>query len=383
VIGQIVHFMFMALPAAERMRISKARFQKFRETFYRETRLDIEAQKGLRNRETLLERLKKFEDRYRSRRQLIWPVFHAISARMAKGDSFAAAMRPYIPNDEFTLLSVATTSAEKDAVRRGLELAEMAASAKRVLSNTTSAQLAYPVFLLVFMYGFCMLFGGYIFPEVLEIRPLDQWTTLGQWLYRFDTLCYDNWWLTGLGVSMLVVAYFYTLKRWTGPLRNRIDDAPLMWRNRRDLRAALLIVSFAGLFDSNLTLRASIDRLTETADPWMRWHLSRMGRRLTRTPHQPMRALDTGIFSIEIVDTITDAAGRDRFVQAIKHLGRASLDTVVEKVRTSAKIAHRVLLVLALLSFAVFGVGSYITTGAASFLNLQAVVSAAPNNKIN
>ena len=223
---------------------------------------------------------------------------------------------------------------------RGFELAEMAAKAKRVLSSTTSVQMAYPALLLVYMYGYCMLFGGVIFPQVLDVRPLDQWPDLGRLLYHVDTFCYEYWWLTLTAIIGLVLAYFSSLKRWAGPLRDRFDRMPLLWRNRRDLRAALLIVSLAGLFDSNLTLRAALDRLLKTADPWLRWHLKIMDRRLTARSDEPMRALDTGIFSVTIVDTITDAAGRDQFEAAIKSLGRESLDRVVEAVKRNARMTH-------------------------------------------
>ena len=356
----------MILPAKERMRVAKWRFQKVRESFYRETRLDIVAKKGVRNRETMLERLTKLEKRSRSRKTLVWPAYQAIARRMQEGDNFAKAMKPFIPVDEYGLLELAGASTREDAAARGLDLAGMAAGAKRVLSETTSMQMAYPAFLLVYLYCFCMLFGGAVFPGVAEVRPVDQWPAAGQVLYAIDTYCYQYWWLTGSVVGTLVYLYFSTLRRWVGHVRNRFDSMPLMWRNRRDLRAALLIVSLSGLFDSGLTLRAALNRLTKTADPWLRWHLNRMGRRLTVTPHEPMRALDTGIFSEMIVDKITDASGRDQFVQAIKDLGRESLSRVVESVRRNAKITHYVLLGVAAGAFLILGVGSYAMTGATS-----------------
>ncbi|MFM0386948.1 type II secretion system protein [Paraburkholderia dipogonis] len=357
----------MMLPHRERLRIATLSFRKMRESFYRETRLDVVASKGLRNRETLLERLTVLEKRHRGRKAFVWPVFHAIARSMQRGDDFAASMRPFIPNDEYALLELAAAATHKDAAVRGLELAEMAANAKRILSSTTSTQMAYPAFVIVYLYGFCMMFGGEIFPSVLDVKPIEQWLPFGRFLYAVDTFCYQYWWLTGAIVAGAVFGYFWTMRRWTGELRNRLDSAPLMWRNRRDLRAALLIVSLSGLFDSGLTLRAALDRLTKSADPWMKWHLNRMSRRLTVSPHEPMRALNTGIFSDEVIDTIADAAGRDQFIQAIKDLGRDSLSRVVEAVRRKAKITHYVLLGIAAAGFLIFGVGSYVATGAASF----------------
>lgn len=360
-----IYSVFMMLPVAQRLRIATWRFQKVRERFYRETRLDVAA-KGLRNRETLLERVTVLEKRHRARRSLAWPAFQAIGKRMREGDSFAAALKRFVPADEYALLDLAATSTRQDAAVRGLQLAEMSANAKRVLAGTTSMEMAYPAFLLIYLYGFCVLFGGAVFPQAAENRPVDQWPTLGQWLYAFDTFCYEYWWLTASVVATLVYAYFATLRRWAGEFRNRLDRSPLMWRNRRDLRAALLIVSLSGLFDSGLTLRAALDRLEKGADPWLRWHLRRMSRRLTATPEQPMRALDTGIFSDMVVDTIADAAGRDQFIDAIKELGRDSLSRVVEAVRLNARITHYVLLGVAVAAFLGLGVGSYLMTGAAS-----------------
>jgi len=366
VIRGLVYALFMLLPQKERMRVATWRFSKLRENLYRETRLDVAA-KGLRNRETLLERLTTLEKRHRSRKGLAWPVFHAIARRMVAGDNFASAMRPFIPGDEYALLEIAGASTQQDAAVRGLELAEMAANAKGVLATTTSLQMAYPALLIVYMYLYAMLFGGTIFPAVADTKPVSEWSPFAQALYAFDSFAYHYWWLSGSVVVGLVFGYFHSLKRWTGHFRNQVDAMPLMWRNRRDLRAALLIVSLAGLFDSNLTLRASLDRLTKTADPWLKWHLNRMGRRLTQHPDQTMRALDTGIFSETVMDTIADAAGRDQFVQAIKSLGRNSLDRVVATVRRNARITHYVLLGFAVALFFVFGIGSYVATGAVSF----------------
>ncbi|TDA45587.1 type II secretion system protein [Burkholderia pyrrocinia] len=365
-IKSFVFAIFKMLPPKERLRVSTWRFRAMREMFYRETRLDV-AKKGLRNSETLLERLDTLEKRHRKRKNLSWLAFQKIAQRMRAGDDFATAIKPFIPNDEFVLLELASQSPRDDAAIRGLELAEMAAHAKGVLSTTTSMQMAYPAFLLVYLYGFCVLFGSEILPAMLDVKPLEKWSAFGRFVYAFDTFCADYWWLTSSVVVGLILGYFQTLKRWTGQFRNKVDAMPLMWRNRRDLRAALLIVSLAGLFDSGLTLRAALDKLAKSADPWMRWHNRQMSERLTANPDMPMRALDTGIFSEMTIDILTDAAGRDQFVESVKSLGQSSLDRVVESVRRNAKVTHYVLLAGAVLAFLVFGLGSYFATAAVGF----------------
>jgi type II secretory pathway component PulF len=363
VIGSLFYSTLMRLPYKERMTVAKWRFQKAREDFYKESRLDIEATKGVRNRETLMERLSVLEQRARSRRQIVWLVYRAIGERLGKGEGLALSMKPFIPLEEYALLDLAETSTKDDAARRGFELCEMTASARRILSTTTSAQMAYPVILLGYMYALCALFGGLIYPQVIDVMPLERWSAGGRLLYAIDTYCADWWWLNLSLIGAIGASYFYGLKRWAGPLRNRLDNAPLMWRNRRDLRAALLIVSLSGLFDSGLTLSAALERVKRNADPWLRWHVTRMQRRLSAKPEEPMRALETGIFSQLVVDRIADAERRDNFVDAIKSLGRGSLESVVEAVRRNAKITHYVLLGIAAGLFIALGVGSYAVTG--------------------
>ncbi|WP_332309149.1 hypothetical protein [Candidatus Burkholderia verschuerenii] len=207
------------LPLRQQLAVARIRFQKVREDFYRETRLDIAA-KGLRNTETLFDRLETYEKRSRSRGRIEWQVFARIRETMQCGENFAIAIKPFVPGDEYALLDIADESSREDAVVRGFELAEMAAKAKRVLSATTSVQMAYPALLLVYMYAFCMLFGGVIFPQVLDVRPLDQWPDFGQLLYHVDTFCFEYWWLTLTVLIGLVLAYFASLKRWAGPLRS-------------------------------------------------------------------------------------------------------------------------------------------------------------------
>ncbi|WP_321817931.1 MULTISPECIES: type II secretion system protein [unclassified Paraburkholderia] len=367
----------MRLPRAERMKLARWRFQKVRETFYRESRLDIEQSTGLRNRETLIERLQVLKKRARDRGQIVWLAYDEMEERMRHGDGLALAIKSFVPLDEYALLDLAFTSDKDDAARRGFELCEMAASAKRVLSSTTALQTAYPMVLLGYMYGLAMLFGGMVYPQVLEVRPLDEWMSSGRLLYAIDTYCYDY---CLLNISLLaagITSYYYGLKRWTGTLRNRVDAAPLMWRNRRDLRAALLIVSLSGLLDSGLTLSAALKRIGRHSDPWLRWHVEVMERRLKEHPEQPMRAFASGIFSEEVVDRIADAERRDNFVDAIKSLGRSSLDRVVEAVCRNARVTHYVLLGVAAALFIGVGVGSYVVTGVTSF---QGALNASSGN---
>lgn len=90
-IGRLFYRCCMRLPHAERMKAATWRFQKVRETFYRESRLDIEQTTGLRNRETLIERLQVLKKRARDRGQIVWLAYDEMETRMRGGDGLALA----------------------------------------------------------------------------------------------------------------------------------------------------------------------------------------------------------------------------------------------------------------------------------------------------
>lgn len=354
--------LFGWLPVAWQLMLAKWRFSYVRGDFYRETRLDV-AKHGLRNSETLKDRVQTHLKRAQARNHWTWPVYAGMAASLKRGDNFAAAMKPFIPNDEYTLLDLSRTSSRKDAVRQGFELAEVSAAAKAVLKGAVSAQVSYPAILMIAVFMYSMLFGGAVFPDVVDLKPVSEWPVLGQTLYAIDTFNFRHYVLVGIGVVLCIVAYFKTLDTWTGKLRTQIDAIPFLYRNHRDLRAAILLVSLAALFTTGLTFRQAIAKLQATADPWLHWHLSEMSNRLSAHPDKPMEALSTGLFSQLIIDKISDAAGRDQFEEAITSLGNSALARIVETVQANAKRVHLILLGMTGMLFLFICLGSYAATG--------------------
>ena len=84
------------LPERQQLVVARWRFQKVREDFYRETRLDIAA-KGLRNTETLFDRLETYEKRSRSRGKLEWRVFARVRETMQRGRELRACNQAVHP----------------------------------------------------------------------------------------------------------------------------------------------------------------------------------------------------------------------------------------------------------------------------------------------
>jgi len=352
-------------PPSIQIKLARRSFQKIREDFYRETRRDI-AKLGLRNSETLITRVEKHMNRSKERGLWTWPVFSMMLMRLKTGDDVAATMKPFIPTDEYTLLDISRDSQKKDAVERGFALAEASAASKAILKNAVSLEVSYPVLILCSVFLYSMLFGGAVFPEVVDVKPVDTWPAFGQMLYAIDTFNYRHWFVIACIVVGAVIGYYKTIEIWSGPIRTKVDAIPLLYRNNRDVKAAQLLIALAALFESGLNFRQALARLLQTADPWLAWHLRQMGDRLTAEPDLPMAAFATGLFSTMVIDKVTDAAGRDQFEEAVMDLGTKSLTEIVDAVKKNAKTVHLYLLGIAGLTFIVIGLGSYIATGLAA-----------------
>ena len=368
----MLKFIFSRLPYTWQFEIAKQRFKAGRIDFYRETRLDI-AKHGMRNKETLVARVNKHLARTKARGESTSLAFSSISNRLRAGDNVAAALRQFIPQDEYTLLDISRLSSKKDAVEHGFALAEVAAISKRILRDAVSLEVSYPLLIMLAVFGCSMLFGGELFPDASEALPVDQWPLAGQILYAIDTFNFKHWVLISTALIGLAFVYFKTLQTWSGVIRTKWDAIPFLYRNNRDLRAAQLIVSFAALFESGLTFRQAIRRLLRTSDPWLSWHLREMDRRLTAEPHRPMAAFDTGLFSTLIVDKVSDAAGRDQFEEAITELGTQSLKEIVEAVQRNAKRVSYFLLGFAGLFFILIAIGSYLAIGFVTITGYSAI----------
>jgi hypothetical protein len=347
--------LFSPITDAWRNRIGRWKFKRNRVEFYEELRLDLEA-KGLRPAQTLIRRLQTLTTRDRSRKGKVWRIYQLMISKLTHGESLHATIRPFIPQDEYQLIEIADTRGQNGVVR-GLELAAMAAESKTKLSGIVNAQVAYPIVVFIGAYILSVLYGGLLYPMLIGTFPLQNWSGFGYAVYSLSTFDAQYWWLSGSVVAALTAFYFWSVRNWRGRLRAKVDALPWLYRNRRDLRASLLLISMAGLFASGMSFQRTLDRLAKAADPWMRWHLDMMRDRLRMMPDKPLRAIDTGLFTDRIMDKIVDAASRDQFEMAIMNLGHDSIERVIAMVRKNAYVTGIVMMLFATLFLGIVGVG--------------------------
>ncbi|MFA0921453.1 Type II secretory pathway, component PulF [Pseudomonas coronafaciens pv. garcae] len=283
------------------------------------------------------ERLAKMAARARQRRTG-WAPLYEHWLRKMKRLTFAHALQHTVPDYEVMVL----TAAEEDG--RMEDAMDYLAKSLRLSAKISSAyfsSLVSPVLASVTILVFFLSYALIIAPQNLETLPLEKWPTLSRLLYAFSQGLVDGGML--LVVAVLAVGWLVAWSRanWKGSLRSIVDRVPLLpWRGYRERQANNFLVSLAILLQSNnYGPKESFERMRSFAGPWLNSHLRAMLARLGKTPDEPARALDTGLFPVHMMDRIEDYAERRDFTKALLILAFDHADRQVQRAERQAMIS--------------------------------------------
>lgn len=306
--------------------------------------LYYELSASLRERVPLVNSLRKYEMRARMRGSAAALAYLEMLRGLQSG-SVSAALAQVATPLERTLMD-ATQSAGDQLMADGfLYMAQTVEKVNRMRSTLIKA-LTYPTFLLVLFSVMLAGFSWLAVPVLEELLPPSRWPPLGQVLYAISRF------VTGYSVYLLSVllgllAFFvWSLDRWTGEWRLRLDDY-FPYNLYRDFAGSLLLVSLASMMRSGISLRTALDRAQSFAAPWMRWHIRKIMRNLAR-PNTPYfgHAFQTGVLNRDMADKVQDASERRDPVEAFIRTGSASIDQMVGVIEKRAQMLNTAMILV-------------------------------------
>ena len=137
-----------------------------------------------------------------------------------------------------------------------------------------------------------------------------------------------------------IAAMLWSLPRWRGPFRLRVEGWPV-YGLYRDFQSGMLFSSMAMMLKTGETLQGSIDDVTQRASPWMRWHLGRVLDALEENPTATLDAFRRGLLSSHL---LSRAATLNRssasFSDVLIQLGTSEGERVLARVKRAAVIAN-------------------------------------------
>jgi type II secretory pathway component PulF len=288
--------------------------------------------------------LRKYEARARQRKQISAPLYLHILKRMQSG-SLSEALKGVAADSELIMLDAVQASGDA-ALSSGLKFLSSTVEKIDHLKAIARKAVVYPVVMIIVFYGMLYGFAAHVVPVLSNILPPEKWPFLGKLLYATSTTIqsYGHYIFAGFVATALL--FVYSLPRWTGAVRRRLDPYP-PWVLYRDFSGAMLIVSLSTLMRSGVSLRSSLERALRYSSPWLAWHIREILTRLSRPNSSTFgEAFQTGVVNQYLEDRIQDAAERRNPVEAFVKIGVGSIDRLAASIEASASKLNSALLVI-------------------------------------
>lgn len=322
-------------------------FNATREEFYEDLAQAID------DRAVLFQEIEKLAIRARQRKDPMGVVYATWLKRMERG-SFSEAISTTIPRDDVMILAAYEASGR---LGEGLRfLAEMTRAGREMESSIKGA-VRGPMIMVVILVVMIVAFAKLSVPMMAKIYSPDKWPVMGRGLYALSQFV-TSWQGVAFGVVMIgtFVAFFLSLNRWTGPVRNQFDRIP-MYAIFRDFKGAAVLVGISALMQAGVSFADSIKNVRGRSTKWVQWHLSTALRRLDKDPSNPARALDTGLMPRKLADRVSDYGARSSFQEAIQKIGLGAIKNVTKEVNAKAKTINGLMLAFVggMLAFMILG----------------------------
>lgn len=284
--------------------------------------------------------------REKKRNDSLQYVYAYMRRQTEKGRSLAEALRPFIDNEEYLILSGGEV---KGDIRESISKLLANAEARHQMSDAVVAAMFASAGSWLSIFVMSIVLGIYLWPEFVRTVPMRFW---GDWTK--PCLIIQLWlgqhWEVSFLLFALIALYMVTLNRWTGPTREWFDRLP-PWSLHKGRLGANVLTTVAALVASGKSVRESFVMVRERASPYLAWHVSRIIRRYDSPGIEGIAALRTNLFSQRMMDRVEDAASGRSFDQTLQDVGDRSLKLIVRTLKRQVVAASLILIVTAGLSF--------------------------------
>jgi type II secretory pathway component PulF len=277
--------------------------------------------------------------RQRSRARALRLVLH----RHQDGDHASRVshlLEGVVPRSDGLLLAAVDRAADKPQALRALAEAidKQQQMLRLMLSYSALPAVTIPIcFVLIALLGKVILVIDAATPPYAQEAL---WDGMNGWA-RAVALLAQAWGaqlVVALGAALAAV--LWSLPRWRGPARLRVEGWPI-YGLYRDFQAGMLFSSMAMMLRTGETLQGSIDDVTQRASPWMRWHLGRVVDALEENPTGTLDAFRRGLLSAHLLSrAATLNRSSTSFSDVLIQLGTTEGERVLARVKKAAVIAN-------------------------------------------
>lgn len=263
---------------------------------------------------------------------------------VANGRSFADAIQGTVPPSDYVIIKAGDESGRLDAA---LADAVYITKARKKMVGAILGGLAYPVLLVNMIVLFFAIFTTSVLPSFEEIMPREQWFGFPAMLADVADMSVTLAPIVAVVVFTYLVASLWSLPRWSGRLRTKMEILP-PWSIYKTLQGSGFLISLAALIKSGVKLPDALKILSFGASPWLRSRLSAIQRQVSNglSLGDAMYRTRLDFPSRDIVLDMRAYSNMDGFEEALERVGREWIDDSVVRIKKDFDAIKNALIIL-------------------------------------
>ena len=246
-------------------------------------------------------------------------IVQDILSLMDTGVRFERAIARWVPEEEQAIIE----SSAKE-VARACEVVTVFAENMMSIKSALIDALTYPIIMFIILIASLLGFSLYMIPMMEQLSPHSSWPAMAQNLYVMTSYVREHGGLLFSLLFGLVVVSSYSLSRLTNPvIRGLLDYLP-PWNIYKPYVSTSFLIALSSLIKTGSSFNHSVQKMSETAAPYLMFFLKRIARRLA-AGNNFGDSLVVGLFKGNLLISLTVFAITNRLEQGIQFLADENL----------------------------------------------------------
>ena len=254
----------------------------------------------------------------------------------AAGGRLGDAMEGYVPEVERQIIVAAERFGNLgQGILDALEMRDN----MRQIRNAILGAVTYPAVLVMMFTAFFVFLSSSIFPGFRDVLPEEQWPSSASSLEGLCAFVYGNIYLIYGGMAVAVAWFWWSLPRWKGSLRMKLDRY-FPYAMYRIVYGTVFLLSLSGYIKAGMNPPVIINTMMKTAKPWYAERLYDIGLRIRegRNIGDALAALPYQFPTREIVEDLRVYAKHKSFEEVLEDQGRQVLADSIGQIKSASVI---------------------------------------------
>ncbi|MCR4917395.1 MAG: type II secretion system F family protein [Alphaproteobacteria bacterium] len=274
---------------------------------------------------------------------------------LERGMTFSEATRGWVPSEETLLL----TSGNISSLVIALENVGRIVIANKRIGRAVFGALAYPLFLLVLVFGIIIMVGIYLVPPLSEIAGTNMvWRGTAASLIWVSNIAGNYWQIFTIVFVTLLILIGASISTWSGRIRTMFDSLP-PWNIYKIRMSVGWMMSLSAMVSAGITVPDAMRMLADSSNPYLRNILDKTLRYIANGDNLGDALYNTGTNfpNSELIGDLSIYADMNDFDKNLADVANDYLENSVKRIENLSNTLNTVgvLLISIVIAWVVMG----------------------------